>query len=382
MTPLRVDILTLFPGAFSGPFDVSMIRRAREAGLVDIQLHDIREHATDRHRTVDDYPFGGGQGMVMRVDVLHAALEHVQAALEPPGYVVYLTPQGEPLTDRLVRELARKQRLVLVCGRYEGVDERFVEGFVDREISIGDYVLTGGELPAMVLTDAVARHVPGVLGDDASPEDESFADGLLEHAQYTRPADYQGRKVPDVLLGGNHAEIERWRREQRVARTRARRPDRLPDATPADPGKRKVGIPGVRVRSFAYPDDLPEVLELWRNAGPGIQLRASDEPAELAKKLERDPELFVVAERGGSVIGAVMGGFDGRRGYVYHLAVTEQDRGQGIGVALLSALEDRLRGLGCLRMNALVADGNVGGEAFFEEQGWQRVKATVWVRDL
>lgn len=228
---MRIDVLTLFPAAFAGPLDVSIIKRAREDGLLSLHITDIRESATDRHRTVDDYPFGGGQGMVMRVDVLDQALQRVQAEAAEPGYVVFLSPQGERLTDALVRELATHDRLVLVCGRYEGVDERFVEHCVDREISIGDYVLTGGELPAMVLIDAVARHIPGVLGDEVSPEEESFADGLLEHPQYTRPAEYRGWGVPEILLSGHHANIGKWKREQRLARTRARRPDLL-DGSP------------------------------------------------------------------------------------------------------------------------------------------------------
>lgn len=231
---MRIDVLTLFPDAFRGPLDVSIIKRAREDGLLDLQIHDIREHATDRHRSVDDYPFGGGQGMVMRVDVLDRALQFVQEQDGPPGLVVYLSPQGEVLNDRLVRELAQHERLVLVCGRYEGVDERFIEHCVDREISIGDYILTGGELPAMVLIDAVARHIPGALGDEVSPEEESFADGLLEHPQYTRPAEYRGWQVPDVLLSGHHARIEEWRKEQRLKRTRERRPDLLQRQPPQE----------------------------------------------------------------------------------------------------------------------------------------------------
>ena len=222
---MRVDVLTLFPEAFAGPLDVSMIARARQDGLLDLHLHNIRERATDRHRTVDDYPFGGGQGMVMKVDVLDQALAEVQAESATPGLVIYLSPQGRMLNDSLVRELSREPRLTLVCGRYEGVDERFLEHCVDLEVSIGDYVLTGGELPAMVLIDAVARHIPGVLGDEQSPEDESFAHGLLEHPQYTRPAEYRGWPVPEVLLSGHHARIEEWKQEQRLARTRERRPD-------------------------------------------------------------------------------------------------------------------------------------------------------------
>ena len=232
---MRVDVLTLFPEAFAGPLDVSMIGRAREAGLLDLHLHHIRDWATDRHRTADDYPFGGGQGMVLKVDVLDEALMHVQAQA-PPGKVLLLSPQGRLLDDALVRELATEPRLVLVCGRYEGVDERFVEHCVDLEVSIGDYVLTGGELPAMVLIDAVTRHVPGTLGDDESARDESFANGLLEHPQYTRPAEYRGWRVPEVLLSGHHANIETWKQQQRLQRTRERRPDLLERARDGDSG--------------------------------------------------------------------------------------------------------------------------------------------------
>ena len=224
---MRFDVLTLFPAAFVGPLDVSIIKRAREDGLMELAIHDIREHGTGKHRPVDDSPFGGGQGMVMRVDVLDAALQHVQALAETPGYVVYLSPQGVRLTDSIVRQLAQHERLILVCGRYEGIDERFVEHCVDLEVSIGDYILTGGELPAMVLIDAVARHIPGALGDELSPEEESFVDGLLEHPQYTRPAEYKDWPVPEILLSGHHAKIEQWKRDQRLARTRERRPDLL-----------------------------------------------------------------------------------------------------------------------------------------------------------
>jgi tRNA (guanine37-N1)-methyltransferase len=227
-TDVRVDILTLFPEAFVGPLDVSMIGRARQTGLLDLRLHNFREWASDRHRTVDDYPFGGGQGMVLKVDVLDEALMHVQAEA-PPGRVILLSPQGRLLDDTLVRELAAQSRLILVCGRYEGVDERFIEHCVDLEVSIGDYVVTGGELPAMVLVDAVTRQLPGALGDEQSARDESFAHGLLEHPQYTRPAEYRGWNVPEVLLSGHHARIEAWKEEQRLARTRERRPDLLAD---------------------------------------------------------------------------------------------------------------------------------------------------------
>lgn len=384
--PARFDVLTLFPEAFRGPLDVSMIQRARDAGRIEIHTHDIRDHATDRHRTVDDYPFGGGQGMVLRVDVLDAALAEVQSQGDAPGLVVYLTPQGEVLNDRLVRELATHPRLVLVCGRYEGVDERFVEHRVDRQISIGDFVLTGGELGAMVLIDAVARHVPGVLGDEASPEEESFADGLLEHSQYTRPAEYAGWKVPDVLLSGEHAAIERWRREQRVERTRARRPDLLPvaesPAVGADTRLLKIGVDGVRVRSVEYPGDIPHVLALWRAAGDALTLGRSDEPAALLKLLERTPGLFLVAVVREEIVGAVMGGFDGRRGYIYHLAVAEGWQRRGIASGLVRVLEDRFRALGCVRVNLMVNPGADAARTFYEQKGWVERGVTVFTKDL
>ncbi len=374
---LRVDVLTLFPEAFAGPLDVSIIKRARDDGLLHFETHDIRQHTTDRHRSVDDYPFGGGQGMVLRVDVLDRALEHVRARAPEPGLVVYLTPQGERLDDRIVRELAREPRLILVCGRYEGVDERFIEHCVDRQISVGDYVLTGGELPAMVLIDAVTRHVPGALGDAASPEDESFADGLLEHAQYTRPAEYRDWPVPAVLLGGDHAKIEAWKKQQRLRRTASRRPDLLPgEGAPRPPFK----VAGARIRTYEHARDFDAVSTLWQEAG--IALRNSDARAEIARKLTRDPDLFVVAESGRRLVGAVMGGWDGRRGYVYHLAVDGRWRGKGLGRALMGELEERLVLKGCLRMDILVASASPEAIGFYERLGWLRSADTSMAKDV
>tara|TARA_B100001750_G_C15474434_1_gene581665 strand:+ start:184 stop:864 length:681 start_codon:yes stop_codon:yes gene_type:complete len=226
---MRIDVLTLFPDMFPGPLDISVIGRGKEQGLFDLFVHDIRSYASDRHKTVDDTPFGGGQGMVLRVDILELALNSVQALAEEKGQVIYLSPQGERLTDSLVRDFSKESRLILVAGRYEGVDERFIENFVDREISIGDYVLSGGELPIMVLIEAMVRQIPGVLGDADSAKYDSFADGLLEYPQYTRPATFNGWSVPDVLLSGHHAEISKWREEQRYKRTLDRRPDLLDD---------------------------------------------------------------------------------------------------------------------------------------------------------
>ncbi|MFL2636195.1 MAG: tRNA (guanosine(37)-N1)-methyltransferase TrmD [Tepidiformaceae bacterium] len=226
---MRIDVLTLFPDMFPGPLDISVIGRGKEQGFFDLFVHDIRSYASDRHKTVDDTPFGGGQGMVLRVDILELALSSVQALSEEKGQVIYLSPQGERLTDSLVRDFSKESRLILVAGRYEGVDERFIENFVDREISIGDYVLSGGELPVMVLIEAMVRQIPGVLGDADSAKYDSFADGLLEYPQYTRPATFNGWSVPDVLLSGHHAEIGKWREEQRYKRTLDRRPDLLDD---------------------------------------------------------------------------------------------------------------------------------------------------------
>jgi tRNA (guanine37-N1)-methyltransferase len=224
---MRIDILTIFPGMFRGPFEESIVKRAVEGGLVQIFLHDIRDYASDRHRTVDDYPFGGGQGMLMKPEPLFAAVEDVQGQVPERGPIVLLTPQGRLFDQEVAVELARHDRLILVCGHYEGVDARVHEHLATDEISIGDYVLSGGELAAMVVVDAVVRQIPGALGSPLSSADDSFSQGLLEHPQYTRPADFRGMGVPEVLLSGNHGEIARWRRRQSLLRTAQRRPDLL-----------------------------------------------------------------------------------------------------------------------------------------------------------
>ena len=217
-------MLTLFPAMFAGPLDESIIMRARKKGLLDLNIHQLRDWTHDRHKTVDDKPFGGGPGMLMKCEPLFEAVESLKRA---GTKVILLSPSGRKFSQPIARELSQEKDLLLVTGHYEGFDERVREGLADDELSIGDYVLTNGALPAMVVIDAVARLLPGVLGDDASSTDESFSHGLLEYPQYTRPAEFRGMKVPEVLLNGNHAEIEKWRREQAQLRTKEKRPDLL-----------------------------------------------------------------------------------------------------------------------------------------------------------
>ena len=217
------EVLTLFPGLFPGPLTSGVTGRGMAAGLLSLRIHNLRDYTHDRHRQVDDVPYGGGAGMVLKPEPIFEAVR----AREGKGPVILLSPQGERLNQSVVRTLATHDDLYLICGRYEGVDERVAANLVDREISIGDYVLTGGELPAMVIIDAVSRLVAGVLGSEESPKDESFAEHLLEYPHYTRPSVFEGHAVPEVLLSGHHAEIERWRREQATERTRRRRPDLL-----------------------------------------------------------------------------------------------------------------------------------------------------------
>ncbi len=227
---MRFDILTLFPALFAGAFQESIIKRARESGLVSIDLHNIRDYATGRHKITDDTPYGGGGGMIMKAEPIFAAVEAVLGEKKGTVPVILLTPQGRPFSQAVARELSRHPRLVLICGRYEGVDERVHQNLVTDEISIGDYVLSGGEIPAMVIVDAVTRLIPGVLGDPSATFEDSHAEGLLEYPHYTRPPLFRGHAVPDVLLSGHHAEITRWRRQQALRRTWERRPDLLQSA--------------------------------------------------------------------------------------------------------------------------------------------------------
>ena len=226
---LRIDVITIFPELFEKFLEASLLGQARREGRIAVAVHDLRSWTRDRHRTVDDIPYGGGPGMVMKPEPLVEAIEAIagQKSSGRKGRVILLSPQGAPLDQKKVAELARDEHLVLVCGRYEGVDQRVVDLAVDEEISIGDFVLSGGEIPAMVVIEAVTRLVPGVLGNPRSVETESFQDGRLEGPQYTRPAEYRGHAVPEVLRSGDHGQIERWRREKALERTKRRRPDLL-----------------------------------------------------------------------------------------------------------------------------------------------------------
>ena len=229
---LRCDVITIFPEFFSQSIDCGIVRRARNAGLVDIKAHDLRQWTTDKHHVVDDRPFGGGDGMVLKPEPIFAAVEALTGSARkedfaPQTRVVLLSAQGRVFSQSLAHDLAAASRIVLICGRYEGVDERVSEALATDEISIGDYVLSGGEPAALVIIDAVVRLLPGALGSETSAVFESFSEGILDYPHYTRPPEFRGMKVPDVLLSGNHAEIERWRREAAVAKTRRNRPDLL-----------------------------------------------------------------------------------------------------------------------------------------------------------
>jgi tRNA (guanine37-N1)-methyltransferase len=221
---MKIDVLTLFPGMFAGPLDESIVKRAREAGLLDLKIHNLRDYAHDRHKTVDDRPFGGGPGMLLKPEPIFEAVESLAGS---NTRVILLSPSGRTFTQAIAGELAQLEHLLLVSGHYEGFDERVRGHLAHEELSIGDYVLTNGALPVMVVVDSVTRLLPGALGDLESANDESFSHGLLEYPQYTRPAEFRGMKVPEVLLSGNHAEIARWRGEQARLRTQERRPDLL-----------------------------------------------------------------------------------------------------------------------------------------------------------
>ncbi|WP_346907706.1 tRNA (guanosine(37)-N1)-methyltransferase TrmD [Faecalicatena orotica] len=237
---MNFHILTLFPDMVMDGLNTSIIGRAAGKGLLSIEAVNIRDYAFNKHQSVDDYPYGGGAGMLMQAEPVYLAYEAVAGKLEKAPRVVYLSPQGQTFNQQMAEELAQEEELVLLCGHYEGIDERVLEEIVTDYVSIGDYVLTGGELPAMVMVDAISRLVPGVLHNDVSAEFESFQDNLLEYPQYSRPEEWHGKKVPEVLLSGHHANIEKWRREQSVLRTKERRPDLLEKCELTDAEKKLI----------------------------------------------------------------------------------------------------------------------------------------------
>src|SRR4030042_1280883 len=272
---MRFDILTLFPNMFSSPLRETILWKAIEKSLIEIQVVNIREFTLDKHQIVDDTPYGGGQGMVMKVEPIARAIESVRSQ-NPFARTIYLTPQGKPFNQDLARKFSSQPHLIFLCGRYEGVDERVRDLFIDEEISIGDYVLTGGELAAMVLIDAISRFIPGVLGSDRSAEEDSFFNSLLEYPQYTRPFDFRGSDVPEVLLSGNHSAISVWRKKEAIKRTLTRRPDLLAEAHLTEEDKRlleeilegnSIDDCGLRIKELEEAPNLKH-LPSPRVAGP------------------------------------------------------------------------------------------------------------------
>lgn len=224
---MRIDILTLFPKMFKNIFDESIIKRAQNKGLLEIEIHNLRDWAEDKRGTVDDKPYGGGTGMILKVDVIDRALKEIKKKTSKKNKTILLTPQGRVFNQAIAQDLAKEENLILICGHYEGVDERVRENLIDQEISIGDYVLTGGEIPAMVLVDTITRLIPKVLEKEEATKDESFQKNRLEHPQYTRPEEYQGWQVPEVLVSGNHQEIKEWREKKSLEKTKKKRPELL-----------------------------------------------------------------------------------------------------------------------------------------------------------
>src|SRR5215216_1704924 len=251
---MQFEAFTLLPEVFPSYLESSILQRARQRGLIDVRVHNIRDYTHDRHHTTDDTPYGGGGGMVMKPEPVFAAVESVLSTQPASIPIILLTPQGRVFTQRVAEELSRHERIALLCGRYEGVDERIREHLVTDEISIGDYVLTGGELPALIIIDAVSRLISGVLGDPTGAEDDSHSMGLLEYPHYTKPSEFRGWKVPDILLSGDHARIEKWRREQALRRTLNKRPDMLERAELSKQDQRFVE--GLRSKLDESPPDL------------------------------------------------------------------------------------------------------------------------------
>ena len=333
---MRIDVVSIFPSFFDA-LEVSLLGKARGNGLLDIRVHDLRDWTHDRHRTVDDTPYGGGAGMVVKPEPWGEAFDALLA--EGPATVVFTTPSGQPFTQAVARDLATRERLVFACGRYEGIDQRVIDEVGERaevrEVSLGDYVLNGGEVAALAITEAVVRLVPGFMGNAASLEEESHEDGLLEYPVYTKPARWRERDVPDVLLSGDHAAIAAWRRDQAVRRTTLRRPDLLP-AT--------VLLDDVEIRP-AVPADAGELFVLQRacwvqeqHDNPDVRIPALHESLEDVRSWsERDTVL--IARSAGRLVGAVRASLDAETWEVGRLMVAPDVAGRGLGRALLERIE-------------------------------------------
>ncbi len=384
---MRIDILTLFPDTVSAVLHESIIGRAAKKGLVEINCVQIRDYTENKQRQVDDYPYGGGFGCVMMAQPLKSCLDSVMANAEDlRSRVIYLSPQGQPYTQETARRLQRDyEHLVLVCGHYEGVDERFIEACVDEEISLGDFVLTGGEIAAMAVADSVCRLVPGVLADEQCYIGESHWDGLLEYPQYTRPESWEGRAVPEILLGGDHARIESWRRKQQLARTRDKRPDLFERFTPRDEedeklmkelekeaGRKKLTEP-VRYRP-AREEDIPRILEIvqtareslgrwhidqWQGPYPGEERFREDIRLAQCFMLEHEGDragFFVLSplhEPGYDAITDGRWSADLPYCVLHRAAVAKEYRGSGMSRALIRCAEEQARayGLKCIRVD-------------------------------
>jgi len=335
---VRIDVVTIFPD-YLAPLELSLAGRARAAGLIDVRVHDLRQWTHDRHRTVDDTPYGGGAGMVMKPEPWGEAFDALLAADPGPATVVFTTPSGEPFTQAVARDLATRGRLVFACGRYEGIDQRVVDEVAThaevREVSLGDYVLNGGEVAALAITEAVVRLVPGFMGNAESLVEESHEDGLLEYPVYTKPASWRGRDVPDVLRSGDHAAIASWRRDQAARRTAERRPDLLASGALLD---------DVEVRP-AVPADAGELLVLQRacwvqeqHDNPGVRIPALHETYDDVRAW-LVTHTVLVARSGGRLVGAVRAVLDGDAWDIGRLMVAPDLAGRGLGRRLLEAVE-------------------------------------------
>lgn len=397
-------VMTLFPDMITGTLNTSITGRAMENGLISVHAIDIRDYTDNKHKRVDDYPYGGGAGMVMQaqpvVDCYHAVQEQIYArrserqpenkelwndSNQKKARVVYLTPQGSVFNQKMAEELAKEEELVFLCGHYEGIDERALEMIVTDYVSIGDYVLTGGEMPSMIMIDAISRLVPGVLNNEDSAEFESFQDGLLEYPQYTRPEEYAGRRVPDVLLSGHHANIEKWRREQSIKRTLERRPDLLATAELTSKERRRLKeeiFTGVQVGEKTQ----TQVLEIYQTNEKYFQLVAGKAPVmqdvlddmmSLPPGIDMDKKHFEVYSDDQSCFGLVdwyVGYPEKNICYIGLFMIHGNRQRERLGYRLYQQLEWQALDAGCKRMRLGVVEGNETGMAFWKSCGFQVVE--------